>query len=172
VSTLHSKDLPSRVRNQAAAALVAEILQNYANRGVFRSYTRAADIGGKAVFKMIWHHDRPLEMVMDRAKKTLRFPVLLPGFTSDSAMYARFKEFLESRHSEDVPEHRRIDPTRARARCTKKGGDVTLTLSVEDGDYEYSTRKMIHLVDEIFKNFLGDYYEYQVEHLGLDPDRY
>ncbi len=87
-------------------------------------------------------------------------------------MYAKFKEFLDSRHSEEIPEHRRIDPRKARARCLNKAGDVSLTLSVEDGDYEYGARKIIHLVDEIFKNFLGDYYEYQVEHLGLDPDRY
>ena len=104
---------------------------------------------------MVWHHDRPLEMVMDPAKKTFRFPLLLPGFALDSTMYANFKEFLDSRHLEEIPEHRRIDPKKARARSLNKGGDVSLTLSVEDGDYEYGARKIIHLVDEIFKNFLG-----------------
>jgi hypothetical protein len=121
---------------------------------------------------MVWLHDRPLDMVMDQAKKILGFPQLLPGLALDPALYANFREFLDSRHSEEVPEHCRIDPKTARARSLNKGGDVCLTLSVEGGDYEYGIRKIIHLVDEIFKNFLGDYYEYQVEHPWLDPDRY
>lgn len=42
------------------------------------------------------------------------------------------------------------------------------------GDWDYVTRKLIHLVHEIFLGFLvdGGYYEYMVAHLGLDPDRY
>ena len=36
------------------------------------------------------------------------------------------------------------------------------------------TRKIIQIVHEIFMVFLvdGPYYEYMVEQLGLDPDRY
>ena len=47
-------------------------------------------------------------------------------------------------------------------------------MTVKGGEYEYATRKLIHLVHEIFLGFLIDagYYEYMVEHLGLDPDRY
>jgi hypothetical protein len=43
-----------------------------------------------------------------------------------------------------------------------------------DADFDYATRKMIHTVHEIFMVFLvdGSYFEYMVEQLGLDPDRY
>ena len=37
----------------------------------------------------------------------------------------------------------------------------------------YGTRKLIHLVHEIFLEFLaeGKYFEYQIEAFDLDPDR-
>jgi len=159
-----------------AIELVGGILENYANRGVFRGFTRGPVRAGKATYQMVWHHDRRLEMIFDPGKNagkgTMRFPRLLPGIPPGSEMHGEFKAFLEARHAEDLPEHRRIDPRKARARSINKGGNVSLTLSIEDGDYGYATRRIIHLVDEIFKAFLGDYYEYQVENLGLDPDRY
>jgi hypothetical protein len=42
-----------------------------------------------------------------------------------------------------------------------------------DGDWDYAARQIVHLVDEIFQIFLldGRWYEYRIEHLGLDPDR-
>ena len=51
---------------------------------------------------------------------------------------------------------------------------VSIGISIRDQDFEYATRKLIHTVHEIFLVFLreGPYYEYMVEHLGLDPDRY
>jgi len=53
-------------------------------------------------------------------------------------------------------------------------GTVSITLSVKDGDFDYGTRKIIQIVHEIFLIFLedGPYFEYMMEHLGLDPDRY
>jgi hypothetical protein len=122
----------------------------------------------------MWHHDRFYELVMDAAKGTLRFPSLLPGVPPDSELNANFKAFVEEKHSAELPEHRRIDPARAQAKCVNRNGSVSVTLTVLNGDFEYGTRKLIHLVDETFKNFLcdGPYYEYLVEELGLDPDKY
>ncbi len=161
-----------RTKHAETIELVSGILENYANRGVFRGFTRGPVRGGKATYQMVWHHDRRFEMVFDATKRTMRFPLVLPAIPAGSEMYGEFKKFLESRHAEDLPEHRRIDPRKARVRAVNKGGNISLTLTVEDGDYEYAARRIIHLVDEIFKAFLGDYYEYQVENLGLDPDRY
>jgi hypothetical protein len=153
---------------------VTAILENYATRGVFRAFSQAQIRGQRAAFKMTWHHDRLFELAMDMARHTLRFPVLLPGVAPESSMYRELKEFVDSRHSPELPPHRAINPEKARARCGNRSGNVSVTVQVRDGDYEYATRKLIHLVDEIFKNFLcdGPYYDYLVEHLGLDPDRY
>ncbi len=123
---------------------------------------------------MIWHYDRPFQLVLDVPAKTLRFANLLPGIPANSAMYKALKAFLKERQSTDVPEHRRVNPAKARIQVTNRGGAVSLAFSVIGGDFEYAARKIIHIVHEIFLVFLidGNYYDYLVEHLGLDPDRF
>jgi len=150
------------------------VLEEYAARGVFRGFSAGPERGGKATFRMVWHHDRPFELIFDPDAKTLVFPALLPAIPRDSAMYRELKLFLKARHSEKLPPHRRINPARARLRCTNQRGAVSVGITVLDQDFDHATRKLIHIVHEIFLVFLaeGPYYEYMVEHLGLDPDRY
>ena len=88
---------------------VAGILQDYAGRGVFRGFSQGPVRGRKATFKMLWHRDRFFELTLDTAKKTLCFPVVLPGVPRNSAMYREFVRFVESQYSPKVPAHRRID---------------------------------------------------------------
>ena len=151
---------------------VGGVLDSYANRGVFRGFSQGPVRNGKVAFKMLWHRDRVFELILDVGKHTMRFPLVLPGVSADSLMYREFRAFLKSRHSEDLPEHRRIDTGKARIRCCNRGRNISITLTVEDGDYEYGTRKLIHIVHEIFMVFLSDgrYYEYLVEKFDLDPD--
>jgi hypothetical protein len=151
---------------------VNAILEGYAERGVFRGFSRGPDSNRKASFRLLWHRDRLFELIVDLDRHTLRFPLVLPQVDPKSTMYRKFKEFLKSRQSEEMPEHRRIDTRKARVRSLNRSGSVSLTLEVQDGDYEYGARRLIHLVHEIYLAFLvdGPYYEYMVEHLGLDPD--
>lgn len=151
---------------------VAGMLEEYARRGVFRGFSRVSVQGGKAAFRIMWHRDRLFDFILDVHKKTMRFPVVLPNVPVDSAMYKEFKAFLKSRHSDDLPEHRRIDRRRAEVRPYNRGGNLSLSLKVKDGDFEYGARKFIHLVHEIFMVFLydGRYHEYMVENFDLDPD--
>jgi hypothetical protein len=123
---------------------------------------------------MIWHHDRPFELLLDVTGKTLLFPEVLPGVPARSPMYRELQAFLKVRQTDEVPEHRRVNPAKARITPSNQRGAVSLKLTVKDGDFEYATRKMIHMVHEIFMVFLvdGPYFEYMVEQLGLDPDRY
>jgi hypothetical protein len=155
-------------------AVVTGILEGYAAKAVFRGFSAHASVKGKTTYRMVWHHDRPFELLLDVPKKTLRFPEVLPGVPAGSAMYRELRAFLKSRQSEDVPEHRRVDPAKARLAATNRRGSVSLTLTAKDGDFDYATRKMIHIVHEIFLIFLvdGPYFAYMVEQLGLDQDRY
>jgi hypothetical protein len=123
---------------------------------------------------MVWHHDRPFEMLLDVGEKTLRFPEVLPGVPARSPMYRELQAFLKLRQSGELPEHRRVNPAKARMLAANKRGTVSITLTVKDGDFDYATRKIIHIVHEVFLIFLvdGPYFEYMVEHLGLDEDRY
>lgn len=121
---------------------------------------------------MLWHRDRHFELIVDPARSTLRFPVVLPQIPPGSPMYAEFRQFVEARFSGDLPGHRTIDRKKATIRCGNRKGDVSLTLTVLDGDYEYATRKLVNLVHEIFLVFLydGRYYDYLVQTFDLDPD--
>lgn len=161
-----------RRASEPAVPLVTGILQGYADKGIFRGFSPGPVAGSRASFRMIWHYDRQLELLLDASKRTLQFPDLLPGV--DDALYRDFEAFVASRHAEDLPPHRRIDPSKARLNCRRKGGLVSVTITVKDGDFEYATRKLIHAVHETFLAFLADgpYFEYLVEHLGLDPDRF
>lgn len=153
--------------------IVAAVLEDYAKRGIFRGFSRGPTRAGKAVFKMLWHRDRNFELILDPARNTLRFPVVLPQVPAASAMYAEFQQFVDSRFAADLPDHRRIDKSKVAIRCANRKGDVSLTLTVLDGDYQYSTRKLVNLVHEVFLVFLfdGRYYDYLVETFDLDPDR-
>ncbi|HLG12955.1 MAG TPA: hypothetical protein VJH03_00305 [Blastocatellia bacterium] len=154
---------------------MAETLEGYARRGVFRGYGRDPAIrDGKCSFKLLWHYDREFELVFDARRNTLRFPLVLPNVPSDASMYRDLKRFIEERHSSELPEHRRIDRRKAVATPTNRRGNVSLTMRLRGGDDEYGARKLIHLVQEIFLVFLqdGSYYEYMVESFDLDPDRF
>ena len=121
---------------------------------------------------MLWHRDRVFELSFDAARSILRFAVVLPEVPAGSSMYREFREFVTSRHSEEMPEHRRIDRSKAEVRCGNRAGDVSLTMTVSDGDYEYATDRLITLVHEVYLEFLydGRYYDYLIETFKLDPD--
>jgi hypothetical protein len=152
---------------------VAGILENYAARGVFRGFGPGPARKGKPTFKIMWHRDRTFEFVVDLQKQTMSFPVVLPDVPAHSSMYSEFREFVESRQSGNLPDHRRIDPAKVQVRCGNRDGNASLTLAVKDGDYEYAVRKLVSLVHEVYMVFLydGRYYDYLVETFDLDPDR-
>jgi hypothetical protein len=152
--------------------VVRNVLQGYAGRGVFRGFSAGPVQGGKATFRMTWHYHRTFELVLDPRRHTLRFPRLLPDVTANSSLYRELKQFVHGRHDAALPEHRRIDRSRAEAKPAIRQGVVSLTMKDSDDDYEYATRKLIHLVQEIFLTFLanGSHLEYLVEAFDLDPD--
>jgi hypothetical protein len=153
--------------------IVAAVLEEYAKRGIFRGFSQGSPRKGKAVFKMLWHRGRNFELILDTGRKTLRFPVVLPEVPAESSMYEEFQQFVDAHFADDLPGHRRIDKSKVSIRCANRKGDVSLTLTVLDGDYAYATRKLVNLVHEVFLVFLfdGRYYDYMVETFDLDPDR-
>jgi hypothetical protein len=165
---------PAAKSHDASVAIVTGVLEGYAEKAVFRGFSAHPGAKGQATYRMVWHHDRPFEMVLDAGAKTLQFPEVLPGVSARSPMYRELQAFLKVRQSDQVPEHRRVNPAKTRMAMANKRGIVSVKAMVKDGDFDYGTRKIIQMVHEIFLVFLvdGSYYEYMVEHLGLDPDRY
>jgi len=159
---------------EASVGIVTGILEGYAAKAVFRGFSAHPGAEGRATYHMIWHHDRRFELSLDVGQKKLQFPQVLPGVPARSAMYRELQAFLKVRQSGEMPEHRSVNPAKARLASGNKRGTVSITVTVRDGDFDYATRKIVHIVHEIFLIFLvdGPYFEYMVEHLGLDEDRY
>ena len=154
-------------------ARLGDVLEEYAQRGVFRSFARGPVNKGVATYRMLWHHDRVYELAFDPAKGILRFTGLLPNVPTDAPMYKALRAFIRKRQSDKMPEHRRIDPEKSQVRTYNRGGNVTLTIQSKDGDVEYATRKLINLVHEIFLDFLhSGHYEYLVQSFGLNEDQF
>ncbi len=120
---------------------------------------------------MKWHKERFYDLIFDRAKRSLRFPIVLPKVSRP--MYEDFKRFVASRQSAEVLEHRRIDPQKVRISCSLKNGNISLLFISKDQDFEYATRKLINLMHEVFMDFLRDglYYEYMIETFDIDRDQ-
>jgi len=147
-------------------------MEDYARRGVFRGFHALPARKGVAAFRMIWHRDRVFDLIVDTEKKTLRIPVVLPAVPSRSPLYKDFKVFVESHHAASLPDHRRIERSKARVRCANRSSNVCLTMTVRDGDYDYALQRLIHLVHETFLLFLtsGPYRDYMVEQLGAEAE--
>jgi len=172
--------LPTKIPlNRAATVrgpvtLVTRILEGYAEKAVFRGFSAHPGVRGQAVYRMIWHLDRPFELLLDVSQKTLQFPSVLPGVPARSPMFRELRAFVKARQSDQLPEHRRVNPAKARLALANLRGIASVKITSKDGDFEYAARKIIQIVHEIFLVFLvdGPYFEYMVEHLGLDEDRY
>lgn len=69
-----------------------------------------------------------------------------------------------------VPDHRLVDPDKGRVTLSVRDG--TATLAIRANHHDYCTRRLVHIVHEVFMVFLwdGPYYDYRCEHLGLNPD--
>jgi hypothetical protein len=161
-----------RARADTRVRQVSEVLRGYAGRGVFRSISDGEPRGACTSFTMVWHHGLVFRFVLDAAAGIVAFPALLPAVPARSPMATELRAFLDQFQTAGVPPHRRIDPAKAQLRLTFRGGMVSLALVVKNGEFEYATRRLVHLAQEVFMVFLpdGPYYDYRVEKLGLDPD--
>ncbi|MEI7931811.1 MAG: hypothetical protein WCI21_01980, partial [Alphaproteobacteria bacterium] len=73
----------------------------------------------------------------------------------------------------DLPDHRRIDETRAELTLRRKANALTLAVRSLDGDLEYACRKLVNVANEVLLDFLSSsaYDHYKIQGLGVDPER-
>ncbi|MDX1384852.1 MAG: hypothetical protein R3190_14465 [Thermoanaerobaculia bacterium] len=155
-----------------AEAQLREVLEGYAQRGVFTALSRGETRRGRASFSLVWHHGRRFRIVLDPLRNVVSFPALLPGVPGRSPMARELRAFLRAFETDELPPHRRVSAAKARLRVAVRSGVVSLAVTSLDGDLEYATRRLVHIAHEVFMVFLpdGPYDTYRVEHLGLDPD--
>lgn len=150
---------------------VREILQQYADRGIFREFGETIKTAGRSEYRFRWLTDAPLHLIHDKKAGTLTWKNLLPAMPARSAIYADFKSFIEGRASKSLPEHRRIDPKKAEIVLSNRAGRVSVALKIKGRNDEYAARKAVNLVNEIFNGFLtGPYYDYMVENFHISEE--
>ena len=139
---------------------------------MFRSLSAPERRSDRLVFTIVWHHGRTFRLVVHQRQRTVAFPELLPRVPARSSMMKELRIFLRQFESPDMPPHRRLDPAKGQLRIARNARGVSVGVAVRAGEWEYCTRKLVHLAHEIYLVFLpdGPYQAYRVEKLGLDPD--
>ncbi len=150
---------------------VLACLQKYADRGIFRGFGAGTTRGGGLECRFLWHAPEPHRLRFDPRRGTLVFVDLLPGIPYPSVMDRALRSYVAARSSEDLPEHRRLDPAKANAGCRNRAGSVSIELRCLDGDLDYAATRAVKLVNEIFLDFLaGPCDAYMVEHFGVPEE--
>ena len=151
---------------------IADLLRGYLDRGVFRSLGAPEPRGDRVAFTIVWHHGRTFRLVLRTRQRLVAFPELLPRVPARSPMMKELRIFLRQFESPEMPPHRRIDPAKGQLRVETNPKGASIGVAVRAGEWEYCTRKLIHLAQEIYLVFLpdGPYQDYRIEKLGLDPD--
>ena len=146
--------------------IVRVSLQTYADRGVFRGFSEIKN----GHFQFVWVVNHRMELSLDTAKHELRFRRLLHNVPAKSALYAELKSFIERRHDEELPEHRRIDRKRAEVSCANRGGFVSVALKVKKNHYAYGVNRIVNLAHELFLHLRERRPEYLVENFDVPQE--
>ena len=153
---------------------VGDVLRDYAGRGVFRSISEGDRRGRQDdVHDGLAPRPRlPLRARLLPAARS-RFRRLLPGVPA-AIVDGQGAEGVPRRFQTDrgaAASSRRFD-ARRRLRIVVRGDSVSVALVVKNSEFEYATRRLVHLAQEVFMVFLpdGPYSDYRIEKLGLDPD--
>lgn len=160
--------MPPRI--QPAAAILG-LLEAYARRGVFRSFSQTRADGKEVEFRFFWLWNLPFHLTFDAKRKALAFKNLLPDVPAGSELNSQLKAFIKDRSSNDLPEHRRIDPEQVSIRYSNLRGRVSITFLVKKNDYSYVVKKALSLINELLVSFLNVHFpEYTAQHFHKRED--
>lgn len=152
---------------------VRALLQHYAARGAFRSFSEVPQTSRRlVVFQFLWFRDVRFRVTYNPATRMLTFVDLLPAVPARSEMDRRLRAFVASRSSESVPEHRRVDLKKVHVSVVNRKSAISVMFALKPRQIEYGTRKAVHLIHEVLMDFLNDsqYVEYNIEHFNLNPE--
>jgi hypothetical protein len=151
---------------------VTEQLKSYATRGVFREFSAIPAGSQRVEYRFVWLSSRPIQAVFDAKSNVLRLVDLLPGIKPRSPMDRALREFLADRFSARLPTHRRLSKTFIRElKATNREEAISLSLKLNSRQAGEGAKQAIHLVSEIFQNFLaGPHHEYMVREFDIPED--
>ena len=98
------------MKNSSDTKTVRALLQHYATRGAFRSFSEIPRTSGRLVeFQFLWFRDVRFRVTYSAATTTLTFVDVLPAVPARSDMDRHLRAFIASRSDRSLPEHRRVD---------------------------------------------------------------
>ena len=146
-------------------------LQEYVDRGVFRSLNDVSVSRGIYAFRFTWFAPHPFDLTYTPTTRRLVFRRLLPEISARSSLYKDLRAFVGGRSGDDLPAHRRIDRKRIQVSCLSRSRAVSIVMQLKPGNhYKYSVIKIINLVHEIFIMLHSRYPEYLWEHFDVSQE--
>ena len=152
---------------------VRALLEHYATRGVFRSFSDVASAPGRSTeFQFLWFRDVKFRVAYNPTRHTLTFVNALPAVPTRSEMDRHLRAFIQSRSHTSVPEHRRVDLKKVGVSVLNRKGAISIAFTLKPRQLEYGVKKAVHLVHEVLMDFLNEsqYVEYNIEHFNLNPE--
>ena len=168
------RDAAGRGRPRAAVgdelSAVRERLKEYADRGVFRGYTERPARLGRILFRFSWLARDPYDLQYEPRTGTFVFLNALPKVAARTPLARALKTFVKGRSDESLPEHRRIDPTRASVSAFVRRGEMRLSVVARRGHHAYAANRVVNLMHEVYL-YLNSYYpEYLWENYDVPQD--
>ena len=145
-------------------------LLDYATRGVFRAFTESRRRAGRYYFKFTWLAGEPYTLSYEPKTGTVTFTNAFPNVPARSTLYAELKSFIESRTAVSLPNHRRIDPRRAKPSCSRRRGTMAVHVVAKRGHHTYAVNRAVNLVHEIFLHLHTKFPEYIWENYNVSED--
>ena len=161
------------MKNSSDTKTVRALLQHYATRGAFRSFSEIPRTSGRLVeFQFLWFRDVRFRVTYSAATTTLTFVDVLPAVPARSDMDRHLRAFIASRSVKSVPEHRRVDLKKVGVSVSNRKNSISIAFALNRRHIEYGTRKAVHLVHEVLMDFLNEsqYVEYNIDYFNLNPE--
>ena len=147
----------AKIRRRSAQSLstdelttVRQALQAHADRGVFRGFSEKPSRRGKLSFQFAWLAQTPYELTYEPISGVFTFTNILPNVQHHSPMANAVRSFVKNRASDQLPEHRRVNPHKAKSSVFIRNGNMRLQLTAESGFHSYGINKIINLAHEVF----------------------
>jgi len=149
------------------------LLQQYATRGAFRSFSEVTGTSARSLtFRFLWFRDVTFRVTYTPATRTLTFVDMLPAVPPRSEMDRHLRSFIKSRSEKQLPDHRRVDLNKVGVAVVNRNNAISIAFTLKPRQIEYGMKKAVHLVHEVLMDFLNDseYVEYNIDHFNLNPE--
>ena len=158
------------MKNSSDIDTVRALLQHYATRGAFRSFSEVAGASGRAVtFQFLWFRDVTFR-AYSPTTRMLTFVHMLPAIPARSNMDRHLRAFIKSRSDASLPDHRRVDARKVGVSVLNRKAAVSIAFTLKPRQIEYGTKKAVHLIHDVLMDFLNEppYVQYNIGHFNLN----